>query len=87
MASTNDLFLGILFVALIVLVIFCVIICIKLLYTVDKLNTILTDLEKKMKSVNGLFSAIDAVTDTMSAISDTIVSKALVVIDKFFKKK
>lgn len=87
MTSVNDMFLGILFVALIVLVIFLIIISIKLLYTVDKVNVVLTDLEKKLKSVNGVFATIDAVTDAMAVISDSVVTKALAVIDKMFKKK
>lgn len=87
MTSVNDMFLCILFIALIVLVIFSIIICIKLLYTIDKTNDVLTDLEKKLKSVDGVFTTIDKITDTVSTISDSFVSKSLMLLDKIFKKK
>ena len=68
------------------LVIFCIIISIKLLYTVDKMNIILADLEKKLKSVDGVFEAVSSVTNAILSISDGIVSKTLTLVDKIFKK-
>lgn len=42
--------------------------------TVDRVNRILDDIERKSKSLNGLFQVIDGVTDTLSVFTDTIVS-------------
>lgn len=83
----NSVFLSVLLVLCSVLVIFLIIGSIKLLYTIDKTNMILDDLEKKMKSVNGLFTAIDTVTDTVVTLSETIVGKVLLMIEKIFKKR
>ncbi len=83
----NSVLITILLVFCIVLVIILIIGGIKLMYTIDKTNMILDDLEKKLKSVNGLFTAIDTVTDTFTTISETIVGKVLLMIEKIFKKR
>lgn len=87
MVSVTDVLIALLLVLGAVLLVFSIIICIKLIYTVDKVNVILTDMEKKLKSVNGLFSAVDVITDAISSVSDTFVAKTLLLIDKIFKKK
>ncbi len=69
------------------LLVFLIILCIKLIYTVDKTNLILNDLEKKLKSVNGIFTAIDTVTDAVATVSDTFVAKAALMIEKLFRRK
>lgn len=47
MASFNDVLVTLLLVLGVVLIVFSIIISIKLIYTVDKLNIVLTDIEKK----------------------------------------
>lgn len=87
MASFNDILVTLLLVLGVVLIVFSIIISIKLIYTVDKLNIVLTDIEKKLKSVNGIFYAIDTVTDAIVNISDSFVSKAVLLFEKIFKRK
>lgn len=87
MVGVNDVLLAILLVLGSVLLVFSIVICIKLLYTVDKMNIILTDIEKKLKSVNGVFSAIDTFTDAVVTISDTFVAKAVMFFEKILKKR
>lgn len=71
----------------IVLVIVFIILGIKLICTIDKANNILDDVEKKAKSLNGLFNVIDGVTDTLSVLSDTVVASITNLIGKFIPKK
>ena len=85
--GANEFLLTILLVLVSVLVVFLIVISIKLLYTVDKLNVILDDAYKKLKSVNGVFNAIDTVTDSITLISETVVGKVLMMVEKIFKKK
>ncbi|MGN0993206.1 MAG: hypothetical protein ACI4PE_04730 [Bacilli bacterium] len=85
--GANGFLLTILLVLVSVLVVFLIVISIKLLYTVDKINVILDDTEKKLKSVNGVFTAIDTVTDSITLISETVIGKVLTMIEKIFKKK
>lgn len=85
--GANEFLLTILLVLVSVLVVFLIVISIKLLYTVDKINVILDDAEKKLKSVNGVFTAIDTVTDSITLISETVIGKVLMMVEKIFKKK
>lgn len=77
----------ILYVVAIILVIVFIILGIKLINTIDKANVILDDVEKKAKSLNGLFEVIDGVTDTLSVLSDTVVASVTSVIGKIFPRK
>ena len=83
----NDILLAILLSLTSILVIVLIIVCIKMLYTAKKMDIILTDVEKKLKSVNGVFSAIDYVTYALSTMSNTVVNKFSNLISKVFKKK
>ncbi len=85
--GANSVLLTILLVLCSVLVVFLIVGSIKLLYTIDKMNVLLNDIERKLKSVNGVFTAIDTVTDTVATIGETIVGKALFMVEKLFKKK
>lgn len=85
--GANGFLLTILLVLVSVLVVFLIVISIKLLYTVDKINVILDDAEKTLKSVNGVFTAIDTVTDSITLISETVIGKVLMMVEKIFKKK
>ena len=58
---------GVLLVVLIMLVI-------KLIDTVEKTNVLLDDIEQKSQSLNGLFSAIDSMSDTLSSLNIKLVS-------------
>lgn len=70
-----------------VLLVVLIILGVKLIYTVNKTNEILDDAYNKTKSLNGLFNAIDSVTDTLSNLSDSIVSNITGIIGKVFNKR
>lgn len=71
----------------IVLIIVLIVLGIKLIHTIDKANLILEDVEKKSKSLNGVFNVIDGVTDTLSVLSDTLVTSITRVIGKIIPRK
>lgn len=71
----------------IILVIVFIVLGIKLIGMIDKANDILEDVERKTKSLNGLFNIIDGVTDTLSVLSDTVVASITNVIGKLIPKK
>ena len=85
--GANSVLLTILLVLCSVLLVFLIVGSIKLLYTIDKMNVLLNDIERKLKSVNGVFTAIDTVTDTVATIGESIVGKALFMVERLFKKK
>ena len=77
----------ILYSSTIVLVIVFIVLGIKLIHTIDRANEVLDDVDKKVKSLNGLFNVIDGVTDTLSVLSDTVVSTVTSAIGKLIPKK
>ena len=70
-----------------VLLITLIVLCIKLIHTVDKTNKIIDDAYDKAKSLDGLFHAIDSITDTLSSISDSVVGAVTSVAGKLFNRK
>lgn len=77
----------ILYILAIVLVIVFIVLGIKLIKTIDKTNEILTDVEKKTRSLDSVFHVIDGITDTLSVFSDTLVNTITNVIAKLIPKK
>jgi len=71
---------GLLLVVLIILVT-------KLIETVEKTNILLDDIEAKSQSLNGLFSAIDSVGDTISSVNMKMVRMVTGLVEKLFRKR
>ena len=71
----------------IILLIVLIILSVKLIHTVDKTNKILDDAYNKTKSLNGIFNAIDKVTDALSNISDSLVGAITSGLNKVFVRK
>ena len=71
----------------IILLIVLIILSIKLIHTIDKTNKILDDAYNKTKSLNGIFNAIDRVTDALSNVSDSLVGAITTGLNKVFSRK
>ena len=76
-----------LYIVLIVLVIVLIIFIAKAIETLNRVNRIADDVEKKLTTLNGFFSIIDLITDKVSVLSDTVVTAVSNAICKIFKKK
>ena len=80
----------IIYALLSILLVVLIVLGIKLIDTVNKTNAVLDDIEKKSKSLDGIFATIDSVTDAVSLISDKLVDGAAALVGKLFsliKKK
>ncbi len=79
----------IIYILVAILIVVLIVLGIKLIETVNKTNAVLDDLERKSKSLNGIFDTIDSVTDTVSLISDKVVEGISTLIGKVinYKKK
>lgn len=77
----------ILYVCLIVFVIFLISFIIKLHKTLNKVDNILDDCNRKMIKLDGVFSLIDNATDYASSISDKIVNTISNGINTLFRRK
>jgi len=70
-----------------ILLVCVIVLVIKLIYTIDKTNSILDDIERKVHSLDSLFNAIDKTTSTISSIGDRILDKVFSIANKFRRKK
>lgn len=78
------------YVLLAALLVVLIILGVKLIDTVNKTNAVLDDIEKKSKSLDGIFATIDGVTDAVSVVSDKIVEGLASLVGRAFsfrKKK
>ncbi len=64
-----------------------IILVIKLVYSVNRINSILDSVEKKMKTVDKAFGAVDKIVDSFSSATDKVVDGVASVINKIFSHK
>ena len=64
-----------------------IVLTVKLIMSVDRINAILDDIEDKMKTIDDVFAVIDKVTDSFSLMSDRIVDGLASVVSKLFTTK
>ena len=69
------------------LLVVLIILGIKLIITMNKVNLVVEDINKKVDSLNGLFSIIDMTTDKLAILSDRMVDGVTYLIKKIFKSK
>ena len=70
-----------------ILLVVLIILGIKLIVTMNKIEDVVDDINKKVKSLNGLFSIVDATTDKLALLSDRVVDVVSSIIRRIFKKK
>ena len=70
-----------------ILLVVLIILGIKLIITMNKIENVVDDITKKVKSLDGLFSIIDMTTDKLAMLSDRIVDMVAVFIKKVFRRK
>ena len=70
-----------------VLLVVLIILGIKLIITMNKIESVVDDISAKVKSLNGLFSMIDYTTDKLALLSDRCVNIVASLIKKIFVRK
>lgn len=70
-----------------ILLVVLIILGVKLIITMNKIEVVVDDISIKVGKLNGLFSVIDATTDKLSMLSDKMVDAVSVLIRKIFKRK
>ncbi len=70
-----------------ILLIVLIILGIKLIITMNKIEKITDDINGKLKSLNGFFSIIDFTTDRLATITDKFVDGVTSLIRRLFNKK
>lgn len=70
-----------------VLLFVVIVLVVKLIGTVERTNALLDDLQEKAQSLDGLFEAIDSVSDTISSVNMKVVTAIAGVVEKIFHKR
>ncbi len=74
----------IIYFLLIVILIVGIILGIRLIRTMTKIEKVVDDVNQKVESLNGLFRIIDFTTDKIVGLTDTIVEKLSLLVSKLF---
>ena len=69
-----------------ILIIVLIVLSIKLIITMNKIENVVDDISDKVDSLNGLFSIIDFTTDKLATISERVTNGIALFINKIFKK-
>ena len=87
MEFVNVFLPAVMYSLLIVLIIVLIILGIRMLETVTRINTLLDDLEKKMDSMSGLFNVMDFITTKATIVTDTVASTIMGAVRSLVKKR
>lgn len=68
------------------LLVVLIVLAIKLIYTVDKTNEILDNVDSKVKSLDGLFEVIDSTSNAIASLKDRLFDKFFGIIGKVGRK-
>lgn len=70
-----------------ILLVVLIILGVKLIITMNKIENIVDDINGKVRSLNGIFSVIDMTTDKLALLSDKTISFISDMIKKVFNKR
>ncbi|MBQ9854208.1 MAG: hypothetical protein IJO57_04165 [Bacilli bacterium] len=70
-----------------ILLIVLIVLGIKLIGTLNKINNVVDDITEKVQTLNGFFTLVEYITDKVSSIGDVVVNFASSVANKIFNKK
>ena len=87
MISLTDVLPILLYILGSILLVVLIILGIKLIVTMNKIENVVDDINGKVKSLNGLFSMIDYTTDKLALLSDRFVDTVASLIRKIFVRK
>ena len=76
-----------LYIAIIVLVIVLIVLVVRLIQVLNKAEILVEDVEKKVKSLDGIFSIIDKATDSVTVMTDKLIGTLVGKVGHIFKKK
>jgi uncharacterized protein YoxC len=87
MVDLNTLLTVCLYILGIILLIVLIVLGIKCIRILGKVDKLVDDVEVKVSSLDGLFNIVDKVTDGIVLASDSIISSGSDFISRLFRKK
>lgn len=70
-----------------ILLVVLIILGIKMIITMNKIEIVVDDINKKVKTLDGFFSVIDFTTDKLAMLSDKLVDSISSFIKRILKRK
>ena len=70
-----------------ILLVVLIILGIKLIITMNKIEVVVDDINKKVKTLDGFFSLVDTTTDKLTMLSDKFVEMTSSLVKKIFRRK
>ena len=70
-----------------ILLVVLIVLGIKLIITMNKIEKVVDDINVKVNSLNGLFSVIDFTTDKISLLSDKMIDGVTSLFRRLFRKR
>ena len=87
MVEFNSVLITMMYLLGVILLVILIILGLKMINLVDKSNEILDDVNDKVKSLDGLFNAINMTTSTLSSIGDKIMNGVTSIFGKIVGRK
>ena len=87
MIDINSFFMILIYILGSILLVVLIVLGIKLINTVTKVDKLLDETHSKIKSIDRMFSVVDVITDSMAIISDKIVDAICYWLKKIFIKE
>ena len=87
MIDVNTFLLMVIYILGAILIGTLIVLVVKLISTVNRLNVIMDDISQKISKFDKAFKLVDVLTDNMAMVSDKLVDGITCVIRKVFYKK
>lgn len=87
MIDINSFFMILIYILGSILLVVLIVLGIKLINTVTKIDKLLDETHSKIKSLDRMFNVVDVITDSMAIISDKIVDAICYWLKKIFIKE
>ena len=83
----NELFTVIIYILSSILLVALIVLTIKVIHTIKKVDKVVDDIDTKSKKLNGVFDMVDNAADTLAVISDKMVGFVVNGITSLFSRK
>ncbi len=87
MATLSSILPIIIYMLLIIFLVVAIIIGIKLVFALNKIDALVDDVTAKVKTLDRVFKVIDFASDKVAALGESIIASVGSVFGKLFKKK
>lgn len=87
MATLNSILPVIIYMLLVIFLVVAIIIGIKVIFALNKIDALVDDVTAKVKTLDRVFKVIDFASDKVAALGESIVASVGTIFSKIFKKK